>query len=148
MLWGLIACHHDTPRLMTFDVRATCRALAGALARQIRAKEEADSYRQRIRLRGIEDEIVRMLSKEDAVEKISAHRLRVSSDVACRRRGRPAVGRAGLRRRLPVRAAIETLATWIVAASARTVSFATNHLAELYPPAERAFEAAAAGCWR
>ena len=64
-LWGLIACHHDTPRLMTFDVRATCRALAGALARQIRAKEEATSYRQRIRLRGLEDEIVRMLSKEE-----------------------------------------------------------------------------------
>ncbi len=27
-LWGLIACHNETPRMMTFDVRVTCRALA------------------------------------------------------------------------------------------------------------------------
>ena len=55
VLWGLIACHHATPKLMSFDVRMACRALAGGLARQIRAKEDAELYRDRIRLRASED---------------------------------------------------------------------------------------------
>jgi light-regulated signal transduction histidine kinase (bacteriophytochrome) len=40
-LWGLIACHNAQPKLVTYDVRAACRALAGALARQIKTREEA-----------------------------------------------------------------------------------------------------------
>lgn len=55
LLWGLVACHHDTPRTMPRDIRAVAAALAGGLARQIRAKEEADAYRERITLRAEED---------------------------------------------------------------------------------------------
>ena len=33
------------------------RGGAGGLARQVRAKEEAESYRERLRLRGLEDEV-------------------------------------------------------------------------------------------
>lgn len=57
LLWGLIACHHQTPKLMPFDIRAAARTLAGGLARQVRAKEDAESYRERLRLRGLEDEL-------------------------------------------------------------------------------------------
>jgi chemotaxis family two-component system sensor kinase Cph1 len=57
LLWGLIACHHREPRLMPYDIRAAARALAGGLARQVRAKEEAETYRERLRLRGLEDEV-------------------------------------------------------------------------------------------
>lgn len=136
LLWGLIACHHDTPRLMTFDVRATCRALAGALARQIRAKEEAKSYRQRIRLRGIEDEIVRMLSKEDSIEKIpDRHLLEMSTmlhadGVAVLQSGEFVAG--GI---CPSESGIRSLAAWIMARPADGI-ISTNHLTELYPPAE------------
>jgi two-component system, chemotaxis family, sensor kinase Cph1 len=48
-LWGLIACHNETPRLLSYGVRAVCRSLAASLARQIKAKEEVEVYRQRIR---------------------------------------------------------------------------------------------------
>jgi light-regulated signal transduction histidine kinase (bacteriophytochrome) len=36
-LWGLVACHHDTPLRIPFDIRAACRALGGALAGRSRA---------------------------------------------------------------------------------------------------------------
>ncbi len=55
LLWGLVACHHATPRLMPRDVRAVAAALASALARQIRAREEAEDYRERLTLRSEED---------------------------------------------------------------------------------------------
>jgi len=41
LLWGLVACHHNTPRRLNYATRAAARTLAGALGRQIRAKEAA-----------------------------------------------------------------------------------------------------------
>ncbi|GGD33373.1 histidine kinase dimerization/phosphoacceptor domain -containing protein [Aureimonas glaciei] len=64
LLWGLVACHHRTPRQLSFDTRAACRVLAGGLARQIRAREEAELYRERLRLRAAEDAIAARLARE------------------------------------------------------------------------------------
>lgn len=64
-LWGLIACHHESPRLLPYDIRAACRALAGGLARQIKAKEEAETYRERLRLRSLGDDLIDALSRAD-----------------------------------------------------------------------------------
>jgi light-regulated signal transduction histidine kinase (bacteriophytochrome) len=64
VLWGLIACHNRTPRGMTYAARAACRALAGGLARQIRAREEAETYRERLRLRSAEDAVLARLARQ------------------------------------------------------------------------------------
>jgi len=58
MLWGLIACHNHSPRELPRAVRAAAVTLASGLARQIRAKEEAEAYRERLRLRGAEDSLL------------------------------------------------------------------------------------------
>ena len=49
------------------DIRRRCRALAGGLARQIKAREETDAYRERVRLRTFEDDIVALLSREGSL---------------------------------------------------------------------------------
>jgi chemotaxis family two-component system sensor kinase Cph1 len=67
VLWGLVACHNETPRLLTYDVRASCRSLVGNLARQIKSKQEAEGYRQRLRLRSFDDDIVSLLSREGSL---------------------------------------------------------------------------------
>lgn len=64
-LWGLIACHHEIPRLLPYDIRAACRALAAGLARQIKAKEEAEAYRERLRLRSLGDDLIDALTRAD-----------------------------------------------------------------------------------
>jgi light-regulated signal transduction histidine kinase (bacteriophytochrome) len=64
-LWGLIACHHETPRLLPYDIRAACRALAGGLARQIKAKEDAETYHERLRLRSLGDDMIHALARAD-----------------------------------------------------------------------------------
>ncbi len=64
LLWGLVACHNETPRQLGYELRAACRSLAGSLARQIRFKEEAANYRERIRLRSAEDAIVAQLGRD------------------------------------------------------------------------------------
>jgi chemotaxis family two-component system sensor kinase Cph1 len=62
-LWGLIACHHEARRLLPYDARAACRSLAGTLARQIKARDEADLYRERVAMRAIEDDVLRGLAR-------------------------------------------------------------------------------------
>ncbi|MEG3169154.1 histidine kinase dimerization/phosphoacceptor domain -containing protein [Sphingomonas sp. LB3N6] len=70
LLWGLIACHHRTPRRLNPDIRAASATLASGLARQIRAKEEAEIYRERLRLRGAEDAVIPKLAAEPAPRSI------------------------------------------------------------------------------
>ena len=127
-LVGSIAAFAGSLRICRVRVIRSCRALAGALARQLRAKGEAESFR----LRGIEDEIVRLLSREGSVEKaLSNHLLEVSGmldadSVAVLQSSELVV--SGV---CPPEPEIRALAAWIVARPADGV-FATDHLADLY----------------
>ena len=51
MLWGLVACHHMTPRNLGPATRRAASLVAAGLARQINAKEQAEDYRERLRVR-------------------------------------------------------------------------------------------------
>lgn len=61
ILWGLVACHNATPLEMPFAIRAAAMALGSSLARQIKAKDEAENVRERLRLRAHEDRLVESL---------------------------------------------------------------------------------------
>ncbi|BCJ91323.1 histidine kinase [Terrihabitans soli] len=143
VLWGLIACHNATPLNIHADVRAACRALAGGLARQIKAREETDAYRERVRLRSFEDDIVALLSREGSLDTaISNHigelmRMLGSDGVAVLRGQDLVVGG-----RCPAEKEVRKLAVWAVEHSSDTV-FATDRLAEHYqlPEADRAVAA-------
>lgn len=67
VLWGLVACHHHEPRSLTLTTRLACQALAAGLSRQIKAREENELYRERIRLRSQEDVILAELGSEDGL---------------------------------------------------------------------------------
>ncbi|MBL8772824.1 MAG: GAF domain-containing protein [Phenylobacterium sp.] len=143
VLWGLVACHHREPRLMPYDVRAAARALAGALARQIRAKQEAEAYRERLRLRGLEDELTSRLSRAGGLD------ANLAVGMAELRRMLDADGVAAVRGRetftdgvCPPADAIRELAAWVEAGAADPV--VTDRLSERYPPAA-AFMAEASG---
>ncbi len=68
LLWGLVACHHSTARAIPLSTRMGCQALANALSRQIRSKEEGELYRERIRLRSQEDTVLSKLGADGSLE--------------------------------------------------------------------------------
>ena len=70
VLWGVIACNNETPRSLTYDVRSECRSLVGSLGRWIKAKDEAQGYRERLHLRSLEDDIVGLFSRDEALDDI------------------------------------------------------------------------------
>lgn len=144
VLWGLIACHHAQPRLLTYDQRAGCRALAGALARQIKAKEEAEGYRERLRLRGFEDEVVGGLALRPTLDEalkdaLPQVRRMLDADGVAVLRGNELLLAGETPREIDVR----ELAAWALARGAAE-PIATDRLGEIYAPAQ-AFADKAAG---
>ncbi|MFS2152886.1 histidine kinase dimerization/phosphoacceptor domain -containing protein [Rhizobium sp. Rhizsp42] len=67
VLWGLVACHHHEPKEITLNVRIACLAIAGSLARQIRSKEEAELYRERLRFRSQEETVLSKLGADGSL---------------------------------------------------------------------------------
>jgi Bacteriophytochrome (light-regulated signal transduction histidine kinase) len=63
-LWGMVACHHHEPRVLSLAARLTCQTVASAVARQIKMREEGDLNRERVRLRAQEDLIVNRLGSD------------------------------------------------------------------------------------
>jgi two-component system, chemotaxis family, sensor kinase Cph1 len=144
VLWGLVACHNKTPRLLTYDVRSACRSLVGSLSRQIKAKDEAEGYRQRIRLRSFEDDIVTLLAREGSLDETVAKHL----DEIARMMGGDGV--AVLRAHelvtggvCPAERDIRALSDWLLARVDEPV-FSIDRLSDLYPPAA-AFQPAGSG---
>ncbi len=64
LLWGLVACHHRTPRPLSWVQRKTCELIAAVFAQQVRAKEDAAEYRDRLRMRSAEDTLTARLAQE------------------------------------------------------------------------------------
>ena len=57
-LWGLVACHSPRPQLLPYELRMATTNLARVLSRQIKARADAELYRERLRLRQLEDDFV------------------------------------------------------------------------------------------
>jgi light-regulated signal transduction histidine kinase (bacteriophytochrome) len=131
-LWGLVACHHDSPRAIPSAIRAACRALAGGLARQIKAREETDTYRERIRLRSFEDDIVALLSREGSLSDAISNHLdeimrMLAADGLAVLRGEDLV----LGGRTPPEPEMRSLARWAIEKSTDAV-LATEKLSDMY----------------
>jgi light-regulated signal transduction histidine kinase (bacteriophytochrome) len=144
LLWGLIACHHHSPRLMPRDVRAAAAVLASGLARQIRAKEEAEHYRERLRLRAAEDAVVPRLLASDTLAAVAGA---ASDDLRSMLGGDGFAlvegGRVTCTGRCPPKEDIVALARWVRRREAGE-PVATHHLAAAWPDAD-AFQAEASG---
>lgn len=144
LLWGMIACHHGSPRALTPDIRAASATLASGLARQIRAKEEAETYRERLRLRAAEDAVIPKLATDPAPRSIVTAlrddlRRMLDGDGFAFVDG-AVVAMHGL---CPAKDDVLDLAEWAVTQNG-IEPFATHELSSLYPRAE-AYRATASG---
>ena len=134
-LWGLVACHHMTSRSLPFDVRAACRTLAGGLAMQVKARREAEVFRERVRVRGLEDEVLQKLDRETdlgaaLILRMDDLRRILKAD------GFAIVGPKGLHATgtHPHQASFETLASWVAIRAANEL-WRTDSLAGVFPEA-------------
>ena len=136
VLWGLIACHNSEPRGLTLDVRAGGRALSAALSRQIKAREDTEAYRERIRLTTFEDRIMEILLREGSLNSALAGHIpeiqrMFAADGVAVLRGEDVVT-AG---KCPAQDHIRALADWVCTDPSQPV-FAASELSATAAPRE------------
>jgi chemotaxis family two-component system sensor kinase Cph1 len=61
-LWGLVACHHDTPKVMSYRVRAACEFLACSASQQLLWAEAAENAEYRIAMEAANYELIAKLT--------------------------------------------------------------------------------------
>ncbi|MFB2923957.1 ATP-binding protein [Aerosakkonema funiforme] len=64
-LWGLIACHHKSPKYVSYELRKACEFLGQVIFAEISAREETEDYDYRMRLTYIQSSLVDYMSQEE-----------------------------------------------------------------------------------
>jgi light-regulated signal transduction histidine kinase (bacteriophytochrome) len=136
-LWGLVSCHHTTPRAVSYEIREACKHVGQILSQQIAAREEAEAHAQGRRMAEARDEVLLVLARASgsAEDALAEHASELREIVPCDgltvcRRARVIAG-VGCR---PSDAEIEELAGWLPRGGSLD-PYATDRLSEQYAPA-------------
>ncbi len=64
-LWGLIACHHLTPKYISYELRKACEFLGRVIFSEISNREETEDYDYRMKLNYIGSQLVDDMAQSD-----------------------------------------------------------------------------------
>lgn len=64
-LWGLIACHHVSPKYVSYELRKACEFLGKVIFSEISAREETEDYDYRMKLTYIQSALIEYMSQEE-----------------------------------------------------------------------------------
>lgn len=64
-LWGLIACHHRTPKHVPYELRKACEFLGRVIFAEIFSREEEADYNYRMKLAHVQSALIEYMSQAD-----------------------------------------------------------------------------------
>ena len=155
-LWGLIACHHNSPRILPRHLRAVCELFGSMFSLQLEAREKSEQFEARLASRKILQELMLNLAGvEDYAYGLTQQTPNLldfihGGDIALdgSRGGGVAVrveGDVTFLGTTPSRAEIMALTEWLTSYMTETEGiFSTDRLSEIYAPA-KAFTDVASG---
>lgn len=136
-LWGLIACHNSTPKLVSFEQREACKQLAALLALKIGQIAGKEVTIKAAGLAAAREDFLLQISRAGNAQSALPSLLDQVAQLI------PATGLIFVRRKevgcwgaVPTAAQCAALAQWCRSNSDGGV-FATDHLPELYPEAHQ-----------
>jgi light-regulated signal transduction histidine kinase (bacteriophytochrome) len=62
-LWGLIACHHLSPRYLPYEVRAACEFLGQAFSLQLTAKRDSEDHQYRAQVNAVGLRLIQQIAE-------------------------------------------------------------------------------------
>ncbi|MCM1981841.1 sensor histidine kinase [Lyngbya confervoides] len=65
-LWGLIACHHRTPKYVPYDLRKACEFLGRIIFAELSNREETQDHVYRMKLANVQAELMDTMSAADS----------------------------------------------------------------------------------
>lgn len=134
-LWGLIACHHYSPKLIPYSLRAVCEFLGQSMSLELPSKEENENLDYKLYLKSLQSKFTDMIVKAesilDALLQNQENLLKLvgaEGAIIVQEEHLIPVGKT------PKIAEIEPLILWLSDQFKNNI-FVTNSLSELYPPA-------------
>lgn len=134
-LWGLIACHHYSPKLIPYSLRAVCEFLGQSMSLELPSKEENENLDYKLDLKSLQSKFTDMIAKAeslvDALLQNQENLLKLvgaEGAILVQEEHLIPVGKT------PKIAEIEPLILWLSDQFKNNI-FVTNSLSELYPPA-------------
>jgi chemotaxis family two-component system sensor kinase Cph1 len=61
-LWGLISCHHQTPKYLPYPIRTTCEFLGQIVSRELNSKLSYEEFDYKIKLQSIQSELIESIA--------------------------------------------------------------------------------------
>ncbi|WP_373539346.1 ATP-binding protein [Chamaesiphon sp.] len=143
-LWGLIACHHSTPRHVPYNVRTICEFVGQVMSVELTNKENHEDLDYKMSLKSLQGKLVESLSQSerflDGLIQLDSHLLDLvsaSGAAICAGDRIICVGQTPPETELPA------LRDWVKTQIQHNL-FETRSLAQLYPAAA-SFKAVASG---
>ena len=139
-LWGLVACHHETPRYLPYQVRASCELLAQTVSIQLGEKIENENQSYRTHLKTVLNQLVEyMVSHEDYQQALFSYQPNLANFIEAGgaafysedEYNAPTIISQG---QLPSAEQLKTLVDWLEETQKREV-FYSNNLPKVYQPA-------------
>ncbi len=143
-LWGLIACHHYSPKYIPYDVRTACEFLAQVVSLQLVNRERKEDQEELLRLKSTQEQFVEMLAEEqdltdgltrrtpDLLDFVDASGAAILFEGKCQTLGKT-----------PDQQQIRALVEWL-SQQTREEIFSTHTLNRVYPAASQ-FQEVASG---
>jgi len=136
-LWGLIACHHQSPKYIPYEIRSACEFLGQMTSVEMSAKEDSEDTESKIKVKSVHSKLVEYMSAEnnftDALvqyEPNLLHLVNATGAVVCIHGQYSTVGN------IPNHPDIDKLIEWLNQNLHEEI-FYTNSLATVYPEAEK-----------
>ena len=138
-LWGLVACHHDTPTRFPFQVRAACELLAQVASMHLKSAENAEHLAYRLKLEHVHQQLVARSAREGDLLALTAHQPSLLDAIDAGGAALYHMNRWWCVGRVPEAAKLDELAAWLyeqpeLESAARPV-FSTDAWARVCPAA-------------
>jgi len=134
-LWGLIACHHRTPRFLTHRLRMACELFAQMASSQLETRVAAEDFEAQLRSKRVHEELVTRMSQEgDLAEGLIRCRPNLLDYIPAEGVGLWFDGRYTQLGQTPNARQVAELVAWLNKNVAEGVYF-TDRLPQVYPPA-------------
>ena len=135
-LWGLIACHHLTPKYVSYELRKACEFLGRVIFSEISNREESEDYDYRMKLAQMRSQLIDNMSQsENLVQGLVKDQSSLLDIAAALGAAVCLNGTWTLVGETPKEEELNLLVQWLYKNIDEEV-FCTDSLAEIYPEAD------------
>lgn len=136
-LWGLIACHHQSPKYVSYELRKACEFLGRVIFSEVSVREETEDYDYRMKLTYIQSALIEYMSQEENfIDGLLKHQPNLLDLASAQGAAVCFGGNCTTVGETPKEEDLNFLVQWLKN-NVKEEVFYTNSLAHIYPDAEK-----------